>query len=507
MARIAGFVGARTPERVLGWREKLRTASELAFGVGITENIAEGYREVVRLYRPGDQIFLLGFSRGAFTARCIAGVIGRCGLLRSENVRFAEDVVQLYRYRQDPKEPVRLRPGLAHETHVSVRFMGVWDTVASLGVPLWGWWFTIGSLWSNASFSTSPATVCETVRHALSIDEERSQFFPTLFETPPSSSNIDLEQVWFRGSHGGVGGGYDDSELSDVSLDWMVEQARALGLEFVDDAKDRIKANAYGFVHKELDRKKHWQLFASWPRWHPCPRNGTNGAEFGCLHPSVYKRATLAANGGRAESDAEHLLFLDPATNGSPGAVARVPIRADQAWNRTGVVLERGFRYRVEYVSGAWRDRGPNTWGPPGRDKIGPIQRSTRRLDSGRWMELLAHVAHPRSWDLLERPGHMLLKYLLIRDPEELTRTLMTIGRFLDQPGKAVLVDQRAASGVLYAFANGSWLAHPDYSGALVLQISCVGPIPADASPGSLDPPCVVVQEDGEVLQPPQALA
>src|SRR5690606_25070316 len=121
------------------------------------------------------RIYLVGFSRGAFTARCIAGVISRCGLLRAENIRYAPEVVQLYRIRDKPGDALALRHDMMHRD-VRVEFLGVFDTVASLGVPLWGWWFRVFPIWRNLPFATDPAAVCRFVYHALAMDERRSQF-------------------------------------------------------------------------------------------------------------------------------------------------------------------------------------------------------------------------------------------------------------------------------------------------------------------------------------------
>lgn len=214
LTKAAHWISVNTPAQVVGVFARIRMIAELGFGIGITENIAQGYREIVRQYQPGDRIFLVGFSRGAYTARCIADVIDDIGLLTAEHVRFAPDLIQLYRYRVGTSVPVHVRPGLLHD-RAPIAFLGLWDTVASLGVPLWGWSFSFARLWSNAGFGTTDLRSCAVVRHALSKDEQRSQFFPTLFDEPPApAGGRDVQQRWFRGAHAGVGGGYTDTSLS-----------------------------------------------------------------------------------------------------------------------------------------------------------------------------------------------------------------------------------------------------------------------------------------------------
>lgn len=223
---VLASVGANPGSQVAAYASRFVKLFEAAFGSGISEGIVNGYTEIVRQYRPGDHIYLVGFSRGAYTARCIAGVISRCGLLRAENLRFAPDMVRLYRTRRDQHASVCVRPELVH-ADPAIEFMGVFDTVASLGVPLWGWWFRASPIWTNAPLATDPVAACRHVYHALAMDERRSQFFPTLYNDPrlqgPRAPRLNdkletLQQVWFRGAHADIGGGYGRRDLSDIAL-------------------------------------------------------------------------------------------------------------------------------------------------------------------------------------------------------------------------------------------------------------------------------------------------
>lgn len=502
-------VGARTPSSIATIIQKARMMLELATGVGIIENITEGYTEIVRQYQPGDRIYLIGFSRGAYTARCIAGVIARCGLLRAEHIRFAADVVQLYRYRdvkRSDRPPVEQTRDRFHEAGtVTVHFLGLWDTVASLGLPLWGWWFRIANLWRNDSIGadrratpaeggldTSPAAVCERVYHAISMDERRAQFFVTLFDQRRQGfrnardkglvafDEQIIEQVWFRGSHGGVGGGYADSGLSDIPLDWMMRAAEKAGLRLRADSAPRPPGNALAEAHNELLRQRAWYLFGTWPRWHPCPRpEQMNGDDiFGRLHESVYHRAQHAAarRAARAQAlgeevpvDPEEMHFLDE------GASVRIVVRADWVWNRTGVVFETGVLYRLQRAgSSTWQDKECGACGPEGqrRRRLRARLFGARRLPQAQWMELVLTIAHPRDWPLQELGGRALFRYLFREDPRELTQSLMPIGRHLAGAEGTAFVLNTAPGGMAYAFANDAWLQYENNSGAIELAIT-----------------------------------
>lgn len=475
---------------------KLRMVYELATGAGIEENIRQGYEQIVRHYQPGDRIFLFGFSRGAYTARCIAGVISRVGLLRSEYAYRVDDVYRQYRHHLTRGTSAEiLTPEAFHaKADFPVALLGVWDTVASLGLPLWGWWFSLSKLLSFASINSNPAPVCKSIRHAVAMDERRSAFFVTMFGAPGPGQ--DVRQVWFRGAHGGVGGGYAAAGLSDIALDWMAEAAVAEGLLLRPEAL-AMAPNPLGPVICELDHVPAWHIMGTWPRWHPCQREDdlSESPQFGRLHPSVYSRSAHAESlsSPGAPLDGERMVFLDP------GDGCIIQARGDRQWNRTGLVVEQGGLYRVTYLEGTWRDENAPPCGPDGQDarecSVRAVSGWTRRyLDPHtRWMELIGTVAHPRPWDLRELGVNRLLHYLLVKDPHELTDTLMSLGRRLAKVNDATFLRCDAESGMLYLFANDAWLFYGNNTGALTLRVDR---LPPDAPcPGG----CYQVATDGRV--------
>ncbi|KAJ7859319.1 hypothetical protein B0H14DRAFT_3135200 [Mycena olivaceomarginata] len=190
-----------------------------ALGQFVASKIREVYVFIAQNYVAGDLICIFGYSRGAYTARKVAGIIDRVGILSgAELYKFSEKLL-------DPKYKI---------THgeVKVTCVGVWDTVGSVKavrgkalVPLPDQY--------GIKDKALPACV-EHAYHAVSLQENRSNFLPTLWEEAPGR---DLEQVWFLGDHGDVGGGHQNVDLSDISLIWMAEKIS----EFVDLDKDILK--------------------------------------------------------------------------------------------------------------------------------------------------------------------------------------------------------------------------------------------------------------------------
>lgn len=213
-----------------------------AFGEGLEDNIHDAYRFLMANYEPGDQLFFFGFSRGAFTVRSIVGMIRKCGILKRSAVDKYRDALALYRSEEGPVDP---RPTEFREAYsvcgsrdIEVWFIGVWDTVGALGIPLRGLrWLTRSK---HQFYDTELSGIVRHAYHALAIDEHRSSFEPTLWQYNPKEDQK-VEQVWFCGAHSDVGGGYSEYGLADITIGWMIEKAQQAGLVFDKEAMDMDK--------------------------------------------------------------------------------------------------------------------------------------------------------------------------------------------------------------------------------------------------------------------------
>lgn len=224
-----------------------------ALGEGLEDNIHDAYRFLVANYEPGDELFFFGFSRGAFTSRSIVGMIRKCGILRREFVQHYRDAIALYRTRKDHPDdevPKKFRKdySVSGSEDIGIKFIGVWDTVGALGIPLRGLRrLTRGQYQFH---DTELSGTVEYAYHALAIDEHRAPFEPTLWLYKPKPGQT-IEQVWFCGAHSDVGGGYPTCDLSDIALDWMIDKARGAGLIF-DEATIQahpLHQNPQGELH------------------------------------------------------------------------------------------------------------------------------------------------------------------------------------------------------------------------------------------------------------------
>lgn len=226
-----------------------------ATGKGIEKNVLDGYRFIIHNYDEKDEIYLFGFSRGAYTARAIAGMINAIGILPKD---LWEQLPAAYQYyRTEPKQRNR---NLYEKNHrPTINMIGVWDTVGALGVPT-----PILQPISKrlvSFFDTGLSPLVRYAYHALALDEKRGPFAPSLW-TGDLTENQYVEQCWFAGVHSDIGGGYDEHRVSDISLVWMVNNASQLGLEF--DTQDPVWRatitpdamaplhDSYGTTHKML---------------------------------------------------------------------------------------------------------------------------------------------------------------------------------------------------------------------------------------------------------------
>lgn len=300
-------------------RKRERVAG-LAMGKGIYENIAEAYGFLIDHFQPGDQIYIFGFSRGAFTARCVAGMVNLFGIIRTESKPLILTLIRVYfstpfgvdvdtakrhgrkaaerawerretnrrlaeatrirtpdpapekvleylgkkqarrSMREEVVSQVREKFTSPHGKTAVVHFVGVWDTVSSVGIPLLKREIT-------GTGTTKDKPGLRHVRHALSMDEHRLSFKPRLYwdDDYPEDERFDpaepsLRQRWFRGVHSDVGGGYDVNEagLADEAYRWMLGEAIACGLRTVTKTERQEHAAKPYIAHDACHDTPWW---------------------------------------------------------------------------------------------------------------------------------------------------------------------------------------------------------------------------------------------------------
>jgi uncharacterized protein (DUF2235 family) len=278
------------PDALTKWWTKVYDVLGLAFGLGVLKNIREAYRFLMEVWEPGDRIFLFGFSRGAYTVRVLAGMLHAVGLLGRGSNEMIPYAMRLYKQLdehsgtetkiQEWKEFCGdfrwtfARPMFDgdSERHCGVHFIGVWDTVSSVG------WVANPA---KFPFTASNPSV-SIIRHAVSVDERRAFFRQNLFHR--ATANQDLVEIWFPGTHCDVGGGYPSifsnnpeirSELWRLSFSWIVGEARQAGLLVDSDRLATVLRSEsperqiwMDPVHESLSGR-WWPIAEHWPkkRW------------------------------------------------------------------------------------------------------------------------------------------------------------------------------------------------------------------------------------------------
>jgi len=261
-----GTMGARNALSVLGkWWTKVRG---LAFGYGFSDNIADVYSFLMGEFKPGDQIFIFGFSRGSYTARALCGLLHMCGLLTPGNEALIPYALRLYK----SNDPLKFEIAAGFRTTFSIPctpyFLGLWDTVSSVGWILDPIHTKGGHLPYTAALPGIPL-----LRHAVSIDERRAFFRQNLIHEPMPAGQ-DLKQVWFAGVHSDVGGSYAEAEsgLSKIALRWMLCEAQSAGLlldpqraiDVLGGEVPYVPPDPKGQLHKSLHG--FWWLGEFWPK-------------------------------------------------------------------------------------------------------------------------------------------------------------------------------------------------------------------------------------------------
>lgn len=248
------------------------------FGAGLVRNLGDGYRFLIFNYAPGDEIYVFGFSRGAYTARSFVGLLGICGILDRHAARRSDEAISLYKKRS--AEPsyaaamMRFRAQNSTRICVSeeedrwrslniegyepgdapllkIKYLAVWDTVGALGIPRY--MVMANAINRQHQFhDVRLSSMVDYARHAVAIDEQRVDFEPTLWDNldqlnaargaAPEDADAPYQQVWFPGGHGSVGGGGERRGLSDAALDWIWDGARLAGLD--------LDCSANSYLHR-----------------------------------------------------------------------------------------------------------------------------------------------------------------------------------------------------------------------------------------------------------------
>ena len=267
-----------------------------AFGDGLFQKIKDGYTKISHVYEQGDDIFIFGFSRGAFTARSLAGMIAVCGLPTANfDNNLTDAAFQAYRSRSATQRAAQLAAvnGKYAMFNAPIKMIGVWDTVGSLGIPA-----LIGQVdpliygFLDTSLHPGVKNACQ----ALAIDERRAEFPPTLWTPPaPPVSGQVLEQVWFSGVHCDIGGGYPETGLSDISLSWMLGKAKNLGLDIADSVWTQYASldakHALDQIHES------WEPIWGFPKARTIPNNSlvSNSVEIRSEYDYAYQPENLTA--------------------------------------------------------------------------------------------------------------------------------------------------------------------------------------------------------------------
>jgi uncharacterized protein (DUF2235 family) len=232
-------------EGSLGWTRTFRNLWSKATGWGITANIVDCYEALMMKWKPGMKIGLFGFSRGAYTVRCLGGVLATCGIAMVDRDApiskekegpgakrrraIADEAVAAYKIKNATERKAAGR-SFAQKYDAQPAMpdvIGVFDTVKALGLP---GLMNIANPWKHEFHDNELSVRIPVGLHALSVDENRKEFLPVLWKEVevqgPGTVQV-IEQVWFPGVHSDVGGGYeDDWRLSDLALDWMLSRLR-----------------------------------------------------------------------------------------------------------------------------------------------------------------------------------------------------------------------------------------------------------------------------------------
>ena len=458
-----------------------------AIGLRLEDDIVSAYKFLAETFEPGDEIFLFGFSRGAYTVRSLAGMVSNVGLadLRPAHRPDGTDpwavVKRLMTQYQSNKagadksmvQSMLLNPTTVGDVSfhdpagVGFRFIGVWDTVGALGIPddKGVLRFLLGDPKKHGFKDTELGANVTCARHALAMDERRQDFTPTLWTK--WAEGQDVEQRWFAGVHGDVGGSYADCGLGDLTLDWMLTEAQANGLGLRAYAPGQVNPDAFARRHDSflgVFRRRPTRPRAV-PQVKDCaPGEGDSLTRF---DPSVVARHQTPPPGE---------VSYWPTRVMRPREACRTWASAKARWNATGLYLIKDATYHVT-AKGEWLDAGikADANGAKPGAQLGKVAYGLATLPEGlrallRKNKRLAKADVIFSRRVVEAPWIALIGAI------GSGRGNTEVGGGIEDHDTHLLGTDKTFtardSGYLYLFANDAWVMYGNNAGSLEVEIT-----------------------------------
>lgn len=452
-------------------------------GVGVHTRVLHAFILASSVYEPGDKLWIFGFSRGAWSARSLAGMITKVGLMSAAEATgdqagaIAQDMWSLH------KKPGGGQHGAAYwdqRDDKPIKLVGVWDTVGSMGVPLFngvGWIDEIEKEKLDFADLDLSARV-EHGRHALAIDEHRFDFAPT-----PWNARDNVRQVWFSGCHSDVGGGYPEAGLSDITLQWIAQEIKDIDAAFPFDLSTLDPKPAPDFGQNRHDQAQN-------PAWRKQPRAIPADAQLhwsvvermgklACYRPAVLKDVQqlkdvpqLANVNDWKGSDADVFPLHAPASSDvlAVGQAKQVTVQADCCWNPVQLQARAGERYRISAAGEWWDASNPaSADGYKSTKNALVMSEHARRVKDADWFRLVAAV-HPAAG--LEAKNGTVRNLF-----GALGAALMHVVSEVDDASELTAVGADGEitvkkDGFLYLFANDLAIAYANNSGELKVTVT-----------------------------------
>lgn len=456
-----------------------------SLGVGLHERVLHAFLLASNCYKPGDKLWIFGFSRGAWSARSLAGFISAAGLLTAQEMQEKDRFANTNDLWHESKAKGTLDRGnqfWKQNDAVPIQLVGVWDTVGALGIPFFNGIRVFDQIEKHLFDFADPqlSSRVKYGRQALAIDERRKDFEPTLWQ-PRTDDTI--KQVWFPGVHADIGGGYPECGLSDVTLKWMIDEINGLkaGLKInVDQLNPKLNPVETQDRHDE-SIKPIWQCRPRNPRViatnanfdasvaHRFEKRSDYRPEALRQHPEFAKYYAMAAQEEKICATEEK----SPAQRLALNESVKADIFAQNCWNAIGIKVAKDEQYKFN-ATGEWVDKtykaGAEGYASPNIEMR--VAENMRRIVDKPWFCLVACIHPDASLEVHNtNAGNML---------EGICQSLMHTIRKFDNESQ--LIDIGTAStlnithdGYMYLFANDAPWAYSNNSGYLTVEVTRVG--------------------------------